>query len=62
MINYKRDVKNKYPTADVINMGHGYIVFNGGIAIPQAHISYSSLTPSDAWKSAYDNLKQQGKI
>ena len=60
-INYEAEVKRVYPDAEFMYTGYGYFIYNL-VFLPQTIMSDFGLIEESTWQSAYEKLKQQGKI
>lgn len=58
-INYEEDVKKCYPLAKCEGLAYRFFIWTGG---HRSFLLGSGATENDAWQSAYQTLKQQGKI
>jgi hypothetical protein len=63
MINYKEEVLKVYPNAECIYESYSAIsVYGYEIRNELVLLAEICITESAAWESAYNNLKQQGKL
>jgi hypothetical protein len=60
MINYEQAIKGRYKNAWVrVSFDDFYFLYNGTELVCKGELPTST---SDAWQSAYEKLKKEGKI